>query len=234
MKHRLLKPYVGTFFAFGLNQLIENPTRSTLQTAPLIDHILTNSKAKVSHYGVIYNGISNHGLIYCIRKTKTVKTGKHETTSITSYKHYFNKSFLERFKKNLDYSTLNFIDAAFTNLTFALQDIVNEIAPVKDIRVKGNSKPWFDSNIMEVIRLSSKLNERYLRANLYVDHKHLNKQCNFVQQKKIRNKKANFERNQLQNNTKKAKEQWEVLQSIGLPSKAAQISKICLKENNFT
>ena len=184
MKHRLLKPYVGTFFAFGLNQLIENPTRSTLQTAPLIDHILTNSKAKVSHYGVIYNGISNHGLIYCIRKTKTVKTGKHETTSITSYKHYFNESFLERFKKNLDYSTLNFIDAAFTNLTFALQDIVNEIAPVKDIRVKGNSKPWFDSNIMEVIRLSSKLNERYLRANLYVDHKHLNKQCNFVQQKK--------------------------------------------------
>ena len=67
---------------------------------------------------------------------------------------------------------------------FALQDIVNEIAPVKDIRVKGNSKPWFDSNIMKTIRLRSKLNERYLRANLYVDHKHLNKQCNFVQQKK--------------------------------------------------
>ena len=79
---------------------------------------------------------------------------------------------------------MNCIDAAYTNLTFALQDIVNEIAPVKDIRVKGNSKPWFDSNIMKTIRLRSKLNERYLRANLYVDHKHLNKQCNFVQQKK--------------------------------------------------
>ena len=56
----------------------------------------------------------------------------------------------------------------------------------------------------------------------------------FCTAKKKRNKKANFERNQLQYNTKNAKEQWEVLQSIGLPSKAAQISKICLKENNFT
>ena len=42
LKHRLLKSYVETFLAFGLNQLIENSTRSTLHIASLIDHISTS------------------------------------------------------------------------------------------------------------------------------------------------------------------------------------------------
>ena len=74
MKYRLLKPYIETFLAFGLNQLKEKPTRSTSGTASLIDHILTNSKGKVSHYGVISSGISDHDFIYCTRKRKCVKT----------------------------------------------------------------------------------------------------------------------------------------------------------------
>ena len=41
----------------------------------LINHILTNSKEKVKSYDVISNGTSDHDLIYCTRKTKTVKTG---------------------------------------------------------------------------------------------------------------------------------------------------------------
>ena len=74
LKHRLLRPYVETFLAFGLSQLIEKSTRSTLHTVSLIDHILTNLKEKVKDYGVISNGILDHDFIYCTRKTKTVKT----------------------------------------------------------------------------------------------------------------------------------------------------------------
>ena len=84
MKHKLLKPYVEIFLAFGLNQLIEKPTRWTLRTVSFIDHILINSKEKVSNYGLISNGILDRDFIYCTRKTKTVKTGKHNTLSIKS------------------------------------------------------------------------------------------------------------------------------------------------------
>ena len=44
----------------------------------------------------------------------------------------------------------------------------------------------------------------------------------------------NFVRNQLPKNIKKPKELWKVLKNIVLPSKAAPISKICLKEKDFT
>ena len=79
LKHRLLKPYVEIFLAFGFNQLIEKPTNSTLCTVSLIDHILTNSK-KFSNYGVISDEVSDHEFVYCSRKIRMLKQG-----SITLY-----------------------------------------------------------------------------------------------------------------------------------------------------
>ena len=79
LKPRLLKAYVETFLAFGLNQLIKKLTRSPLRTVSLIYHILTNSKEKVRNYRAIFSGISDHEFIYCTRKRKTVKTGEHKT-----------------------------------------------------------------------------------------------------------------------------------------------------------
>ena len=93
---------------------------------------------------------------------------------------------------------------------------------MKDIQVKGNSKPWYDSDIMEAIRVRDKLKERFLRTKLHVGQEHFKEQRSSLQQK-IKNKKTNFVRNQLQKNIKKSKELWKVLQNIGLPSKAPNI-----------
>ena len=79
MKQRQLKPYVETFLAFELNQLIEKPTSLTLYTASLIDLVLINSKEKVRNYGVSSSGISDHDFIYCPRNAKTIKAGRHNT-----------------------------------------------------------------------------------------------------------------------------------------------------------
>ena len=80
MKCRLLKPYVETFLAFGLNQLIEKPIKSTLHIVSLIDHILTNSSEKVSTYSIISDEVSDHECSYCSTKTKILEQG-----SITLY-----------------------------------------------------------------------------------------------------------------------------------------------------
>ena len=59
---------------------------------------------------------------------------------------------------------------------------------MKDIRAKGNSKPWFNSDIMKTIRVRDKLKERFLRTKLHVDHERFKEQRNSVQQK-MKNKK---------------------------------------------
>ena len=49
----------------------------TSKTAIVIDHVLTNSSQKVSQSGVIELGISDHDLVYCTRKTPSLKLNKH-------------------------------------------------------------------------------------------------------------------------------------------------------------
>ena len=58
--HPLLKQYKQFISNFDLTQLIMNPTRVTCETSTLIDHILINSDEKISQYGVIDIGISDH------------------------------------------------------------------------------------------------------------------------------------------------------------------------------
>ena len=88
-------------------------------------------------------------------------------------------------------------------------------------REKGNSKPWFERK--EVITV---------RDKSHVDNEYFKERHNLVYITK--NKKANFARNYIQKTPKKPKQLWKVLKNIGLPPKAAPISKIYLKKNHFT
>ena len=54
---------------YQLQQLIDEPTRCTASTRTLIDVVLyTNCPSKVAASGVIHLGLSDHDLIYAIRK----------------------------------------------------------------------------------------------------------------------------------------------------------------------
>ena len=50
---------------FGLKQLIKSPTRVTCNTSSILDHVFANFLNRVSHSGVIDEGISAHQLTYC-------------------------------------------------------------------------------------------------------------------------------------------------------------------------
>ncbi|KAK2547548.1 hypothetical protein P5673_032465, partial [Acropora cervicornis] len=54
---------------YQYSQLIQVPTRVTASSSTLIDLFLTNNPCKFSHHGVSHIGISDHSLIYAIRKS---------------------------------------------------------------------------------------------------------------------------------------------------------------------
>ena len=67
------KHLVQIYNTYGLQQIIKEATRTTLDTQTLIDHIVTNKPDKVADSGVIPCGISDHDLIYIIRHAKLPK-----------------------------------------------------------------------------------------------------------------------------------------------------------------
>ena len=57
---------------YQLTQMIDEATRVTMTTSSLIDHIVTNTPEKISDSGVIHTGISDHSLVFAIRKISVI------------------------------------------------------------------------------------------------------------------------------------------------------------------
>ena len=79
-------------------------TRTTCSSSTLIDHILTNSREKISQSSVIDIGISDHQLIYLTRKLHRMKSNTHKQIKIRHLKNYSIKSLSQGF------SMINFPD----------------------------------------------------------------------------------------------------------------------------
>ena len=82
----LIIGYLDFCFSFFLKQFILVPIRVTSRTATLICSILTGSSQNVSQYCVIKLGISAHDLVYCTKKTSSLKLNKPSEMSLNSMK----------------------------------------------------------------------------------------------------------------------------------------------------
>ena len=67
------KIYLEFCKTFGLQQLIKSPTRVTLHTTALIDHILTNTNEKITQCGLINIGLYDYQMIFVREKLKKKK-----------------------------------------------------------------------------------------------------------------------------------------------------------------
>jgi hypothetical protein len=78
---------------YGIKQLINEPTRITLSSRTLIDLCLINTPSHVVDAGVVYLSISDHSLIYAIRKARYIQ-GVPKTVHIRSMKQFNREHYL--------------------------------------------------------------------------------------------------------------------------------------------
>ena len=68
-----------------------------------------------------------------------------------------------------NYSNFENVNTAYTDLLSKFMSIINKIAPLKQVRLKTNTKPWFDGEILERIRVRDKLRKKYKKSGLQID-----------------------------------------------------------------
>ena len=69
-----------------------------MSTSSLIDHIVTNTPEKISDSGVIHTGISDHSLVFAIRKISVIKKQEH-TVEIRNMKNFSEEKFIAELSK---------------------------------------------------------------------------------------------------------------------------------------
>ena len=77
--------HISSFYElFSFKQLIMEPTRVTLDTATVIDHV----PRKIMKSGVLEVSLSDHYMVYCIRKFNGTVDKGHKTIKTRKMKHF--------------------------------------------------------------------------------------------------------------------------------------------------
>ena len=227
-----IKKYREFCSQHGLKQLITSPTRITMTTTSLVDHILTNSSERVSQSGVADVGLSDHQMTYCTRKITRLKQNTHRFVKTRSFKNYSKDSYLQELEnaKFPEYSKFRDINCTYSDFIGKLTTIIDKVAPVREMRIKANSQEWFDEEIHEHIALRDKMLAKFKRSRKQCDDPNYKKARNHVQTM-IKRKKKNFVLDKLNQNIGKPKELWRSLKSLGFPSKQKSSSSLCLEKD---
>ena len=80
---------------YQLSQLINEPTRITATSATLLDHFITSNPEKITNSGVIHTGISDHSLIFGIRKINFSEKKKNNIIEVRNMKRFNEQRFLQ-------------------------------------------------------------------------------------------------------------------------------------------
>ena len=72
-----------------------------------------------------------------------------------------------KFPRYMEYEN---IDAAYSHFVELITNIIDELAPVKEIRVRKDSQEWMDQEVLEGIRIRNKLLTKFRTSQIHSDY----------------------------------------------------------------
>ena len=138
---------------YNLEQMIKEPTRVTTTSSTVIDLIFTNKPNNISNSGVIDLGMSDHSLIYAVKK---MTTPKHRQTcsKVRNFKRFNETDFIQELSRIPWYITtqcMNPNDSWHIWESF-FQEALDKHAPLIHKSLRQNSVPWINSKVKKLIR----------------------------------------------------------------------------------
>ena len=69
-----------------------------------------------------------------------------------------------------NYDSFDNLDFAYSDFISRLESVINVVAaPIKTVRIKNNTREWFDGEIAEKIYKRAKLYKKFKLTKLHVD-----------------------------------------------------------------
>ena len=152
----------------GFECLITKPTRvemrGTKVTKTLIDVILSNKPELFKYSGNYYPSLSDHALIYGVLKER-VNSNKPKVITFRS----FNNFEPDVFRQHLSTAPWHIVqlfdevDGHAHAWNVLMNDLLDEVAPVKSMRVRDKDVPYMTSKWKSAIRAKRKAMSKYLK-----------------------------------------------------------------------
>ena len=169
---------------FGFHQLIESPSRETLTTTTLIDHIATTNKSNIVTSGVHETCMSDHYLVYCVRKYRGAFKKQHKNISTRQMKNFDQTEFVNDLL-GVDWSGIvrntDDINVVVNSWTGMFSLILEKHAPTRNRRVSEKFCPWVTKDFQLMCKVRDKLKKQAIRSKselLMQSYKHIRNKVN--------------------------------------------------------
>ena len=139
---------------YQLRQVIESATRITENTETLIAVIITSDSPKILSSGVLHVGMSDHSLVYAIRKvTIPNRQGKLRYVTSRQFKNFDPDEFRNDVKlmPGDKISSICNPNDKWKCWKQMFDTVANRHAPLRTRRVKNKDSPWLTSQIRKLI-----------------------------------------------------------------------------------
>ena len=195
---------------FSFKQLIEEPTRVTLHTATVIDHVATTCPRNILSSGVLEVSLSDHYMVYCIRKFNGAVEKGHKKIKTRKMKSFNEEAFLADVSGISSEQMLT--DADDINLLVnywsdMFSKTIEKHAPSIEMRVSEKYCPWINKDLRALMRTRDKLKKSAVKSKSPILMDSYRKICNKVNVLNVQLKKQYYT-NRISASKGNMKESW--------------------------
>ena len=168
-------------------------------------------------------------MIFCSRRISKCHFKSHNTTKIRSLKNYSSEIFLDKLSR-ADWNSCflsTCVNSAWKSFQNIFSNVLDEVAPVKEIRLKQRTEPWMSSEILELIHSRDKFLYSFKKSGIQEEYKRFCEMRNKVQ-REIKKAKSEYFSNKIDEDKENPRKLWKHLKDIGLKGKQKDDSSICL------
>jgi len=220
---------------YQISQLINEHTRITQTTSTLIDVIFTNAPSRIVTSGVCHLGISDHSLVYAIRKFVVPSNNKHKYVTYRCFNNFDSQHFREALG-HVNWSDIDNVHDPSEMLAIwekRFLEIANEQAPIKTRRVRNNQSPWLTCDIRALINHRNYLKKQATKTDdsqVWDDYKKFRNLVN----NEIKQSKNSYYHSHIENNRGNPKALWRTINQVSGRNKTKSNSINEIKFNNTT
>ena len=223
---------------YQLTQMIHGPTRITDSSRSLLDVAITSMPEKITFSGVVHIGISDHSLIYAIRKINARSNNELESfLEFRNFKNFNISSFLDdlynipweqiRFKRN--------VDEMWKLWKTFFVSVLDIHAPMrkKRLRKRGNI-PWVSRKVKAKLFKRDAYKRKAIKTNKKEDwllYRSSRNAANIA----LRCAKKDYYANKFAGKNQNPKQAWRTINNLlGRNKKRTTINEIKLSEKTVT
>ena len=221
---------------YQLAQLIDEATRITPTTTSLIDHIVTNMPEKISDSGVIHTGISDHSLVFAIRKISIV-TKQENTLEIRNMKNFDEGKFIEELLKQHWEYVYFFADdpnAMWEIWKNVFLEVLDKHAPLQQKKIRSKKVPWITCDIKKLMNTRDKFKRKAIltnRENDWLNFKTARNKVNI----ELRSAKKDYYSSKIAGQKINPKKAWKSINNLlGRQNKPTVVNELNVGEQNLT